>query len=236
MSLISLTLPLLLLGALTMQAGEPYRCSVPITVQGLSGGMWRDFGFGVPDDYYKIQLQNPAIESSPFALWLIDNRPPAPPRRYGYDFGSPEAVVFRQGPDSVNFGTIVHGEVPDGQIWARLFGDGAYAGTFMVQTSRQTRRAHRAGARGLWMSVHQRGHPEIVARLAEAATWEAVLVDGTGRELGRRSVRVPTGTQMEVIFQASRAQLLREREAFLAAGGQGDDESAPCAIFGPPEI
>lgn len=211
-------------------APEPYRCGVALEVAGLGGGIWRDFFPGRPDDFYIIQLQSPALRSGPFAIWSIDNRPPARPRDYGYQVGRPEAQVFRDGPDSVTFGEIDYGELRDGRVWVRLYGDGLYAGVFLAQTARYTRRAYRLGARGLYQSVDQRQRPAIVAMLANAREWQAVLVDDAGRELGRKRVRVPTAQEIRVEFERARARLLRERDAFLAGERPAN---ATCETFPP---
>lgn len=229
--------PLALALALTSPAAapgvapEPYRCGIALEVAGLAGGIWRDFYPGRPDDLYIIQLQSPALRSGPFAIWSIDNRPPARPRDYGYLVGRPEAEVFRDGPDSVTFGDVDYGEIRDGPLWARLYGDGLYAGVYLAQTARQTRRAFRAGARGLYLSLDQRLQPAIVARLANASEWQAVLVDAAGRELGRRRVRVPTAQEVRLEFERARARLLQDRDAFLAGETSA---SATCETF-PPE-
>lgn len=211
---------------------EPYRCSVPIEVAGLSGAMWRDFGMRRPDDFYIMQLNPPEPGTGPRAIWSIDNRPPAPPRRYGWQVGRPEGVVFRQGPDSVSFGTIETGEIPSGALWVHLYGDGAYAGTVLQQSARQTRRATRYGARAVSLFASQGAAPEAFARLASAREWLAVLVDSSGRELGRSVVTVPTGAEIQREFERARTALLRNREEFLAHPTY--DEDAPCAFF-PPE-
>ncbi|HYJ29148.1 MAG TPA: hypothetical protein VEW25_02255 [Allosphingosinicella sp.] len=196
---------------------EPHTCGVALEIDGLSGGLLRHFYPGQPDDFYLIQLQNPQVPGSgPFATWQIDDRPPARPRVYGYQVGRPEAVVFRQGPDSVSFGMVEHGEVRDGPIWVRMYGDGAYAGTFLAQTARRTRRQHRLGARAVSVHVSQLHQSTVVANLAGALEWRAVLVDSSGRELGSKTVRVPGRAQVEAEFIRARAELLRHRDDYLA--------------------
>jgi hypothetical protein len=198
------------------EASEPYRCSVSMTLDGLTGGMWRDFTPGRPDDYYQIQFNNPAEPGGgPFVGWSVDNRPPARPRVYGWSVGRPEADAFRNGPEYVNFGTIRYGQVADGAISARLLGDGVLAGTVPAQRAKLTRRVHRLGGDGLTFSISYLSYPQIFAQLARAATWEAVLIDAAGRELGRKSVRVPSPTAAEAEFNRARAELLRHRDAFL---------------------
>lgn len=228
------TIGLLLLAsaAIASRADEPaleaYRCEVSLNIAGLPGGMWRDFYPGHPDLFYKIQLQNPETGTSPFALWLIDDRPPAPPRIYGFDVGRPEAIVFDQGPDSVSLGTIPHDGSGNRRLWARLFGDGVYLGTILVQSERQGRRAGRMGARGFSLSIDQRQAPEVVARLASTAEWRAELVDDSGRVLGSRTVRVPVARQVRAAFDRGRQDLLGAREAYLAGREAADPRSAAC--------
>lgn len=196
-------------------ATDPYRCSVGVGMDGLSGGMWRDFQPGRPDEYYKIQIYNPEVTSSPFASWGIDNRPPARPRAYGWDVGLPEAEAFRQGPEYVAFGQISYGRVADGAISARLLGDRVYAGTILAQKAKDTRRAYRLGGQGLSLSISSNGHPDIFATLGKATRWEAVLVDASGRELGRKEVRVPSPATAQAEFNRARSELLRHRDEFL---------------------
>ena len=209
-------------------ADAAYSCDASLSIAGLSGGMWRDFYPGRPDQYYKIQLQNPEIETTPFALWLIDDRPPGPPRVYGFDVGRPEATIFEQGPDSVNFGIIPHDGSGNRRLWARLFGDGAYVGTILVQGGRQGRRAARIGARGYYLSIYQRQAPEIFARLAQAAQWRAELVDDSGRVLGTRSVRVPAAQEVRAAFVRAQQALLAARDAYLAGRAAPAADLAAC--------
>jgi hypothetical protein len=226
----------LLLATALAQAGpaseetvEPFTCGVAIEMDGLSGGLLRHFYPNQPDDFYLIQLQDPRSPGSgPFAIWQIDNRPPARPRVYGYQVGRPEAVIFRQGPDSVSFGTIEYGEVRDGPIWVRMYGDGAYAGAFLVQTARQTRRQHRHRGYGVSVLVSQPHQPAVVANLAGALEWRAVLVDPSGRELGSRSVRVPARARVEAEFVRAKAELLRHRDDYLANPERASLVDTPC--------
>ncbi|HEY0012250.1 MAG TPA: hypothetical protein VGB79_05300 [Allosphingosinicella sp.] len=210
------------------EASQPYRCSVSMTLDGLRGGMWRDFIPGRPDEYYQIQFSNPAETSGgPFVGWSVDNRPPARPSAYGWSTGRPEATAFRYGPNYVYFGTIRYGRMADGAISARLLGDGVLAGTVPAQRAKLTRQVHRLGGDGLTFSIHFRSYPEIFARLAGAATWEAVLLDAAGRELGRKSVRVPSPAAAEAEFNRARAELLRHRDGFLLRPTWNRDK--PCA-------
>lgn len=197
-------------------ATDPYRCSVAVEMAGLAGAMWRDFQPGRPDEYYKIQINNPEVASSIFAIWLVDNRPPRRPRAYGYDVGVPEADAFRNGPDHVNFDRIDHGRIPDGPISARLFGDGVHAGTIPVQSAKNTRRAYRLGAQGLSLSISRSAYPDIFPKLGRTTRWEAVLVDSSGRELGRKTVRLPSPAEARAGFDRARLELLRRRDEFLA--------------------
>ena len=197
-------------------ATDPYRCWIGIEMAGLAGAMWRDFEPGRPDEYYQIQILNPDVGDGAFATWSVDNRPPARRRPFGYGAGPPEAEAFRNGPDSVAFGTIGYGRVADGAISARMFGDGVPAGTILVQRPKATRRTYRLGGDGLWLSVPARGYPEVFAKLAKASRWEAVLVDASGRELGRKAVSVPSPAVAEAAFNRARAELLRHRDEFLA--------------------
>jgi hypothetical protein len=224
--------PALLLASALAQGAEvppvePYRCGVSFEIAGLSGGMWRDFYPGHPDDFTIIQLQNPEVDQTSFVSWRIDNRPPAPPRVYGWHYGRPEAAVFGQGPDYVSFGTVTYGEVADGPIWVRLYGDGVYAGQYVAQTPRRTRQAHRRGGRSLSFSVTQMHHPEIVASLASAREWRAVLLDGAGRELGSRTVHVPLPAEVQAAFARARAQMMIDRADYLTHPGSAED-GPPC--------
>ena len=210
------------------EASQPYRCSVTMRLDGLRGGMWRDFLPGRPDEYYQIQFYDPAeTGGGPFLGWSVDNRPSARPSVYGWSTGRPEAAAFRYGPDYVNFGEIRYGQVADGAISARLLGDGVVAGTVPAQRAKLTRRVHRLGGEGLTFSIAYRSYPAIFAQLARAGTWEAVLVDAAGRELGRKSVRVPSPAAAEAEFNRARAELLRHREAFLLRPTWNRDK--PCA-------
>lgn len=226
----------LFIAALTGQAASPpdlpgyYTCSVPVELDGLRGGMWRHFNPGHADEFYVIQLYNPAVPSGPFALWSVDNRPPAPPRDYGFQTGRREADAFRLGPDYISFGEIEHGGVVAGRLWVRLFGDDVYAGVFLRQTARRTRAARRRGERTLSVSVTQIHYPEIVARLATAREWRAVLVDEGGHELGSRTLNVPAPPQVKAAFERGRAELLSHRQAFIAADG-APSPGAPCEII-----
>jgi hypothetical protein len=223
-----IVLTMTLSSATPVDITDAYTCGVGFDVDGLGGGMWRHFYPGHPDDFYIIQLQNPRVLSGPFAFWHVDNRPPAPPRVYGYQFGWPESVAFSLGPESVSFGTIEHGEVRDGRIWIRLFGDGVYAGTFLRQTARRTRQAYRRGERALSAWVSRIHYPEIVAQLANAQEWRAVLLDDSGRELGSKTVRVPAPAQVQSEFLRRRAALLSARDAYLAGAQDGGDPAASC--------
>ncbi|HEU0099992.1 MAG TPA: hypothetical protein VFQ67_14620 [Allosphingosinicella sp.] len=210
-------------------ATDPYRCSVAVRMDGLTGGMWRDFVTGTPDEYYKIQIYNPEIGTGIFAYWGIDNRPPRRPRAYGYDVGVPEAEAFRNGPDSVDFGEIGYGRVTDGAISARLYGDGAYAGTIPVQTAKRTRRVYRLGGQGLALHLFRAGHAEIFSRLAKAGRWEAVLIDPSGREIGRKTIRVPLPAAAQAEFNRARLELLRHRDQFLTRPSWNTNR--PCSTF-----
>jgi hypothetical protein len=211
-------------------ASQPYRCTVAMALDGLRGSMWRDFASGIPDDYYRIQMFD-AAESSPAPVltWSVDNRPPARPRVYGWSVGRREAEAFRDGPDYFSFGTMHYGSVTDGAISAQLFGDGVYAGTILAQRAKYTRRVHRLGGSALTLSVSYNQYPVTVARLAAASDWEAVLIDATGRELARKTVHVPSPAAAQAEFNRARAELLRQRDAFLLHPTWSRDH--PCSTW-----
>jgi hypothetical protein len=208
-------------------ATDPYRCWVAVNIDGLRGGMWRDFNLGRPDEFYRVQIQNPEIAGGPFALWSVDNRPPARPRVYGWQVGRPEARAFRDGPDYIHFGTFRIGRIADGPIYARLYGDGLHAGTILVRRAKETRRLYRMRGEGLSLFLSFGAQPQVLASLASATAWEAVLVDGAGRELGRRTVRVPSPASAEAEFNRARAELLRHRAEFLQRPTWNEDK--PCS-------
>ncbi|HEX8644206.1 MAG TPA: hypothetical protein VF702_09880 [Allosphingosinicella sp.] len=210
-------------------ASDPYRCSVAVHMDGLSGGMWRDFSPGRPDEFYHIQLNDPEPGGGPRASWSVDNRPPARPRVYGWRTGRPEADAFRYGPHFVSFGTFLTGRIRDGAIHARLYGDGVLAGTILAQGAKQTRRGYRMGAEGMSFSLSSPFNAPVIAALANARSWEAVLVDATGRELGRKTVRVPSPAIAEAEFNRARAELLRHRAEFLQRPTWNQDK--PCSTF-----
>jgi hypothetical protein len=208
---------------------DPYRCSVEIHMDGLRGGMWRDFHPGRPDDFYLIQLSDPEPGNGFRASWSVDNRPAARPRVYGWRVGRPEANAFRYGPEHVSFGTFRTGRIRDGAIHAQLYGDGVFAGTVLARRARDTRRGYRMGAEGLSFSLSAPANAQVMAALAGAAEWEAALVDAAGRELARRRVRVPSPATAAAEFNRARAELLRHRAEFLQRPSW--NRGRPCSTF-----
>ena len=220
--------------AAPIEEHENFICWVRMDSETLRGTMWRQFDPQWPDDRYVIHLRDRSDERGPSVSWTVDNRPLPRGQTRDQGFGRPETEIFRQGPDVVDFGSIEVGELRGERIWAQLFGDGVYSGAHLALTGRDSRRLSRRAAQSIAVVLSHRYTRDLVARLAGAREWRAVLVTEGGRVLGERTVIVPTSEQAHATFEQARRELLANRDAFVAGRAAAASE-AHCEVEPPPD-
>lgn len=208
-----------------------YRCTLSLDADGFAGSVWRDFMNDQPDDFYIIQVERMRGdgEGGPLAIWSIDQRPPAPPKRYGWQVGRQEREVFAGGPDGFSL-NLPAADLGTGGVWLHWWGDGEFAGTTHAITARQARSYARRQYRSIGAYLNDRA---VLSRLADARRWTVAATDATGRVLYRKITSMPRAAAVKAAFLAAKARLLAARDRFVAT--EGRDGGAACEEHLPPD-
>lgn len=201
-----------------------WSCWVPVKIGPYAGKVSRAY-YRKRKSVYTMQVELPGYGDRHPLIWTVDPGPqvPAP---------GTEANAFRFGPGSVGLELEMDAEVV-GALWIQYWGDGVHAGTDLRFTPRQVRRWVGKGRQKVGIGANV--SPAVIAKLASARRWTAVLTDSTGRRLATKVFEVPSPEEAEAVFRKARAAIDALEPRFGLDHSPRSEAGAHCSDFDDPQ-